>query len=1048
MDISYLNKQQQLAVCSTEGKVRVIAGAGTGKTLVLVNRYAYLVTVLGIDPRNILCLTFTNKAAREMRSRLTDMFGIDIKDSFVGTLHSFCLNFLRKNYAQIGLSEGFTVMDREDCVDLAKEVLKEKRGAKSFVNEISDWKYSIKNDYITIINNARKQGKGDSFSNPKCQFVCRQQEMNMADYDDLLLYTRHILMSNTDICQEWSDKFDYIMVDEAQDCSIVDWNIINKLSFASGNLFVVGDPDQCIYQWRGAAPRYLVEFKPDIDVVLNENYRSTQNILNVANDVISHNNMRIPKDLFSLTKKGAKPEFYCLQNDKKEGEEIARLIEKEHKNVPYNKIAILYRNSSVSNQIERSLISAKIPYTIWGGVRFYERREIKDILAYLRLVTSKDDLAFKRVINVPSRHIGPVSLNKIIETANAHNVCLFDALSYVELKMDKKKSLMRFKDDMNYLIRLSCTESIADLISKIVDMFQLKEWYENDEDRIDNIEELKRSAMLYMTEMKNQNKKFNLKGFLQDISLYTNVDKEFTDDTVRLMTIHQSKGLEFSCVFLCGLTDGFLPSRRTIEESGKIGLEEERRLMYVALTRAKEKLYLTDAKGYSYFGEKTPSRFISEIDKKHFISHIKSIESETDIHKEVTPIGTSNASSSLKSAKTNETDEFCNSMFGPYEYGDVVKHYKYGICVFEKYTDNGNCLVRQRNKTLDVNAAHLFKINKDNYVFSKGQQVEISELGLCKYIKDLSDFTCIVEYNGQEAIVDKYKLQKLNENRTSKYHSRFVVGDIVKYDAIFGEVYECKIGELKLHTSSKKEDDIILSMNSQDIRLVIHPSKNKAYRSNSDSELRVFIYKKTEKDENGLMLVGEDENGNECKMPPEIFFSSKYIVLKHKLSILKEIYAKISERNELILLNSAKFAQTYDPFSEVDTFANGDIIRIGTKHYIYISRENGKVVCRKISTAKQLLVVGDDNIEFVVRPNANMFYKGKTKYYYFDRFRVVGVHLLMVGVCIERGKCKPYYTDICQLNIKNMAACSEKEFWENCKDKVGYVSYRFKIKIL
>lgn len=280
MDISHLNKQQQLAICSTEGKVRVIAGAGTGKTLVLVNRYAYLVNVLGIDPHNILCLTFTNKASQEMRSRLTDMFGIDIKDSFVGTLHSFCLNFLRNNYAQVGLSEGFTIMDREDCVALAKDVLKVKRGAKSFVYEISDWKYSIKNDYIKIIGNARKLGKGDSFSNPKCQFVCRQQEMNMADYDDLLLYTYSILMSNKEICQEWSEKFDYIMVDEAQDCSMVDWSIINKLSSLSGNLFVVGDPDQCIYQWRGAAPRYLVEFRPDVDVILNENYRSTQSILN------------------------------------------------------------------------------------------------------------------------------------------------------------------------------------------------------------------------------------------------------------------------------------------------------------------------------------------------------------------------------------------------------------------------------------------------------------------------------------------------------------------------------------------------------------------------------------------------------------------------------------------------------------------------------------------------------------------------------------------------------------------------------------------------
>ena len=788
-----------------------------------------------------------------------------------------------------------------------------------------------------------------------------------------------------------------------------------------------------------------MEFKPDIDVILNENYRSTQSILDVANDVISHNNMRIPKDLFSQTNVEIKPEFFHLQDDNKEGNTIACLIREVHKSLPYKQMAVLYRNASISNHIERALIAEKIPYTIWGGVRFYERREIKDILAYLRLIASKDDLAFNRIINVPSRHIGPVSLNKVRQVAEANTVCLFDALPHVELK---RNNLIQFRNDINELTELSRTESIASLINHVIEKFNLTDWYENDEERLENIEELKRSSILYVDEMKKQDKKYDLKSFLQDIALYTNVDQDISNDKVRLMTIHQSKGLEFSCVFLCGLTDGILPSRRTIEESGKIGLEEERRLMYVALTRAKEKLYLTDAKGYSYFGEKTPSRFINEIDKKHLIFHVESIESKTEIHKDVAPIGVYNADSSSKSTKTKETDIFCNSMFGPYKHGDVVRHYKYGICIFDKYIDDGKCLVRQSNKTLDVNVAHLFKINKDNYIFTKGQWVESTELGLCKYIKDLSDFTCVVEYNGQETTVDKYKLQKLNENRTSKHHSRFVVGDIVKYDAIFGEVYECTIGVIRLHINSKKENDVTLPMISQDIRLVIHPSKNKTYKANCDNELHVFIYKKTEKDENGLMLVGEDENGNESKMTPEVFFSSKYMVLKHKLSTLKEIYAKISERNELIQSNSSKFTKTYDPFSKVDTFANGDIIRIGTKHYVYISREKGKVVCKKISTTKQQLMVSDDNIEFVVRPNNNMFYKDKTKYYYFDRFRVVGAHLLMVGVYIERGKCKLYYTDINQLSRKNMKVCSEKEFWENCKDKVGYVSYRFKIKLL
>lgn len=1042
MDISHLNKQQQLAVCSTEGKVRVIAGAGTGKTLVLVNRYAYLVNVLGIDPHNILCLTFTNKAAQEMRSRLANMFGIDIKDSFVGTLHGFCLNFLRENYAQVGLSEGFTVMDREDCVALAKEVLKEKRGAKNFVYEISDWKYSIKNDYITIINNDRKQGKGDSFSDPKYQFVCKQQEMNMADYDDLLLYTHDILMSNKDICQEWSDKFDYIMVDEVQDCSIVDWNIINKLSSTSGNLFVVGDPDQCIYQWRGAASQYFVEFKPDIDIILYENYRSTQNILNVANDVISHNNMRIPKDLFSLVNNGPKPKLYCLQNCNKEDDEIAFLIKKEHKATPYNQIAILYRNSSVSIHIERALISAKIPYTIWGGVRFYERREIKDILAYLRLVTSKDNLAFKRVINVPSRHLGPVSLNKIAETASEHNVCLLDALPHVELDIDKKKSLIRFTNNINELIRLSCTESIADLISKIVEIFQLKEWYENDEDRIENIEELKRSAVLYMDEMRNQNKQYDLKGFLQDISLYTNIDREFTNDTVRLMTIHQSKGLEFSCVFLCGLTDGVLPSVRTIEESGNIGMEEERRLMYVALTRAKSKLYLTYAKGGSYYGEMRASRFLNEINQKYLDVHLYRENKNTTNEAGVT-YGLSDIERIQKS--TPKDISTINNILGPFKHGDIVKHYKYGICEFDKYIDSQRCTIVQRTKPINVMVGHLSIINKENYNFIKGQYVECPGLGVCRYVRDLYALTCIVEHNGHERSVNKYNLQKVDENSFFMYYRKYFAGDIIKYENIFGEVSKCEIGGIKLHLNNNIEDDITLSVTTQGIRLVMHPSINKTYWANDNDKLRILTYSKTEKDKNGIWIVGKDEKGNEIKLHPSTFLSSNYMVLKKDITLLKRIYEKISKLNVLISSNPSQFSKLNDPFKKIDSPQEGDIIRIGTKHYVFISMEDGKMVCKKLSTQKQQLEISYENIEIVARPNDNMFYKDKNKYYYFDGFRVVGSHLQIAGVIIERGKCKPSYVDIRKISMNTMEVCSEKDFWENCKDKVGYITYRFKI---
>ena len=340
---------------------------------------------------------------------------------------------------------------------------------------------------------------------------------------------------------------------------------------------------------------------------------------------------------------------------------------------------------------------------------------------------------------------------------------------------------------------------------------------------------------------------------------------------------------------------------------------------------------------------------------------------------------------------------------------------------------------------------HLSIINKENYNFIKGQYVECPGLGVCRYVRDLYALTCIVEHNGHERSVSKYNLQKVDENSFFMYYRKYFAGDIIKYENIFGEVSKCDIGGIKLHLNNNIEDDITLSVTTQGIRLIMHPSINKTYWANDNDKLRILTYSKTEKDKNGIWIVGKDEKGNEIKLHPSTFLSSNYMVLKKDITLLKRIYEKISKLNVLISSNPSQFSKLNDPFKKIDSPQEGDIIRIGTKHYVFISMEDGKMVCKKLSTQKQQLEISYENIEIVARPNDNMFYKDKNKYYYFDGFRVVGSHLQIAGVIIERSKCKPSYVDIRKISMNTMEVCSEKAFWEHCKDKVGYIIYRFKI---
>ena len=570
-----LNDRQSEAVEATEGHVRVVAGAGSGKTRVLAHRYAFLVNELGIDPGNILCMTFTNKAAQEMKQRISKLVHRGNVNDFVCTIHGFCVKFLREEIFRIGYPKNFIISDEEDSKMLAKQVMEEynldtdKTNVRKFLNGIQKYKsFNIDNYIETLI-----LPKSDiSTNDEECTYIMRyiqlQQKNYMLDFNDIIYFTIYIMLHYEDALSVWQQKMNYIMVDEVQDCSSNDWTIINCLEGYYGNLFIVGDPDQCIYEWRGAKPDSFISFKTDCDIVLNQNYRSTPNILDVANSIITNNQNRIPKDLFTNSPKDKIVLHYHGKSEMEEAEWIAKQIENLAKNgFDYSSFAILYRASYISRNIEQALLNKQIKYVIWGGIRFFERREIKDILAYFRLIANKrDDIAFRRIINTPSRKFGKASLAKLQEMAEVENATLYDTLCKYKRVFDKP-SILQFIRIIDEFTEKSKYTKVSELFDQVFNKTGLEEMYrtEGDDERLENIAELKHSIIEY-ERLNAEEEDVNLNTYLQDIALYTNADYKNDGETVKLMTIHQSKGLEFPFVFVCGLSEGIFPSHRTIRE--------------------------------------------------------------------------------------------------------------------------------------------------------------------------------------------------------------------------------------------------------------------------------------------------------------------------------------------------------------------------------------------------------------------------------------------------------------------------------------------------
>lgn len=632
---SNLNDAQKRAVIDESKHLRIIAGAGSGKTRVLTMRIAYLIEELNKDPRNILAITFTNKAANEMKSRINEMLKEKGTGAFISTIHSLCVRILSEDIRALNYPKNFTIVDSDD----QKQILKEAYKAHSL--DKRDYSYGSMLEYISnnkcedvSFERAYELALGDERQTNKAKvyeyYQKRLASVYGLDFDDLIIWTIRLFDLFPDIKNKWSSRFHYIMVDEFQDVDRLQYKLIKQLSCVHDNIYVVGDPDQTIYTWRGADVGIIINFERDFNdtktIFLNENYRSTGNILNGANSVIKNNKMRLEKELFSSSGMGDKIVHKSLGSEDEESYFVAARIEKLHdQGYAYKDIAVLYRSNYLSRNIEKVLMEKQIPYVIYGSIRFYERAEIKDMLSYLRMITTNDDLAFIRTINNPKRGIGQKTIDSILELARQEDSTMFDVVAAGKYGKNKEvlsgyiKMINRWKEALK-----TNDEDLEHLFQMVLDESGYRMMLENEKEteRLENIKAL-------MDDIVNYQKVYpgsKLDDYLQNIALYTEKNSEKSSDSVNLLTVHSAKGLEFNVVFVIGLSENIFPSRISMEEGLK-GLEEERRLAYVAYTRAREKLFLTDNTAYSFVTQtsKSSSRFIDEIDEK-CINHLNEEE--------------------------------------------------------------------------------------------------------------------------------------------------------------------------------------------------------------------------------------------------------------------------------------------------------------------------------------------------------------------------------------------------------------------------------------
>ena len=626
-----LNKEQLQAVKATEGYIRVVAGAGSGKTKVLTTRYIYLAKKLGISPDHILCVTFTNKAAQEMRSRVQKHMP-DESGGWITTFHGACNKILRDDINCVSYPKNFMILDEDDASAILKKIYA-KHGFtlrdmkyKQALEMIAKYKHDNQKIYINYLTDPSKLKEIENLNDNHTpniiirEYLEEQRKNFYLDFSDLLYFVLYIFAENSEIRKKWQNHFEYIQVDEFQDVTASEYALVQILSQRHENLFVVGDPDQTIYSFRGADVKIFLNFNRDFKnaktIILSKNYRSTPEILNVSNSLIKHNRLRIEKELTATKETGMVVHYHHAQNSVDEcawiADKILEIVNQD--DVPYNEIAILYRSSYITRSIEEALLKKKIPYIIYNGFEFFKRAEIKTAICYLRMLIFGDDLSFERTINNPPRKIGRTRMAIVEELSKQRRVSYYETLKALVESHD-----YRFEKTLasQYIAILESGKEKMDQysIADILDYMLVKSGFEEqlmtdgDQERLDNLKELKSAVLDYVN---SANEETDLRTYLNMLSLITNADRTDKRNAIKMMTVHTAKGLEFPYVFVCGLNESIFPTYRiTCWEE----MEEERRLAYVAYTRAQKRLFLTDAEGFNERAgrQRYPSRFIFNI---------------------------------------------------------------------------------------------------------------------------------------------------------------------------------------------------------------------------------------------------------------------------------------------------------------------------------------------------------------------------------------------------------------------------------------------------
>ena len=710
-----LNPPQREAVAQTEGPVLILAGAGSGKTRVLTHRIAYLMEEMGVNPWNILAITFTNKAAQEMRERVDKLVGFGSESIWVSTFHSACVRILRRHIDNLGYDTNFTIYDTDDQKSLMKDVCRKLNidtkvyKERSLLAQISHAK-----DELLTPDDMEMKAAGD-YNMKKVASVYREYQTalrknNALDFDDLIVKTVELFQNCGAVLEYYQERFKYIMVDEYQDTNTAQFKFISLLAQKYENLCVVGDDDQSIYKFRGANIGNILGFErvfPDAKVIrLEQNYRSTKNILNAANQVIANNTERKAKTLWTENEEGSKVHFRQFFNAYEEAEYVAGEIGRMKREGmgSYRDCAILYRTNAQSRIFEEKFIAANIPYKLVGGVNFYARKEIKDLLCYLKTIdNARDDLAVQRIINVPKRGIGATTLGRVQDYADNMGISLYEALRVAEEVPSIGRSLSKIDGFVTFIQSLKSKAdvlSVEDLLQEVIDatgyVAELEaEDTEESRARIENIDELISKTAAYQEAMEEQDQPATLSGFLEEVALVADIDTVDPDqDYVLLMTLHSAKGLEFPKVFMVGMEDGIFPSHMTISYGDDGELEEERRLCYVGITRAMKDLTLTCAQQRMIRGEtqyNKVSRFVREIPRE-LVDLGHTIQEKKPKAEDLIPTPTKYSKmKEILQSRNYKPREFKVTKSGSldYEVGDTVRHIKFGVGIVKEIVEGG-----------------------------------------------------------------------------------------------------------------------------------------------------------------------------------------------------------------------------------------------------------------------------------------------------------------------------------------------------------------------